>query len=44
MGITAFMPYAEIVIYGGLKQLYRILDRGTPGAVDATKGTKKTTT
>ena len=37
------MPYLEIVIFGGLKQLYRILDRKTPGAVNPALPSKKTT-
>lgn len=40
---AAFWPWIEIVIYGGLKQIYRIIDRGSPGKVDPNKATKKKT-
>jgi hypothetical protein len=43
MVISAFMPYIEVMIALIMKQLFRILDRGSPGSVDSTKQTKKTT-
>ena len=43
MFIAAFMPYIEIMIAIILKQVKRILDRGSLGMVDANKPTKKTT-
>lgn len=43
MIITAFMPYIEVMIAIIMKQVFRILDRGSPGKVDSTKPTKKTT-
>jgi len=42
MTITAFMPYIEVLISIILKQIFRILDRGSCGRVDPKKSTKKT--
>ena len=43
MAIAAFMPYIEVIIAIIMKSIFKILDRGSPGAVDSTKKTKKTT-
>ena len=43
MLINAFMPYIEVMIAMIMKQIFRILDRGSSGSVDSTKQSKKTT-
>jgi len=43
MAISAFMPYIEVMIAMIMKQIFRILDRGSAGSVDSTKSSKKTT-
>jgi hypothetical protein len=42
MVLTAFMPYIELMISIILKQIFRILDRGSCGGVNPNKSTKKT--
>ena len=37
------MPYIEVMIAMIMKQIFRILDRGSSGSVDSTKQSKKTT-